>query len=61
MAIARGTASRARSSARRGGGGFGGFGANHHLRQSLVFLNVAAMAQPEVYLGGAGQAVQRKW
>ena len=34
-------------------GGIGGFGANHHLRQSLVFLNVPAMAQPEVYLGGA--------
>jgi chromate reductase len=34
-------------------GGIGGFGANHHLRQSLVFLNVLAMAQPEVYLGGA--------
>src|SRR5471032_1346111 len=31
----------------------GGFGANHHLRQSLVFLNVPAMAQPEAYLGGA--------
>jgi len=25
----------------------------HHLRQSLVFLNVPAMPQPEVYLGGA--------
>jgi chromate reductase len=34
-------------------GCIGGFGANHHLRQSLVFLNVPAMAQPEVYLGGA--------
>jgi chromate reductase len=34
-------------------GGIGGFGANHHLRQSLVFLDVPAMAQPEVYLGGA--------
>jgi chromate reductase len=34
-------------------GAIGGFGANHHLRQSLVFLNVAAMAQPEAYLGGA--------
>jgi chromate reductase, NAD(P)H dehydrogenase (quinone) len=33
-------------------GGIGGFGANHHLRQSLVFLNVPAMAQPEAYLGG---------
>jgi chromate reductase len=31
----------------------GGFGANHHLRQSLVFLNVPTMAQPEVYLGHA--------
>jgi chromate reductase, NAD(P)H dehydrogenase (quinone) len=28
----------------------GGFGANHHLRQSLVFLNVPAMPQPEAYL-----------
>jgi chromate reductase len=34
-------------------GGIGGFGANHHLRQSLVFLNVPAMAQPEAYLGHA--------
>ena len=34
-------------------GAIGGFGSNHHLRQSLVFLNVPAMAQPEVYLGGA--------
>lgn len=33
-------------------GAGGGFGANHHLRQSLVFLNVPAMAQPEVYIGG---------
>jgi chromate reductase, NAD(P)H dehydrogenase (quinone) len=28
----------------------GAFGANHHLRQSLVFLNSPAMQQPEVYL-----------
>lgn len=34
-------------------GAIGGFGANHHLRQSLVFLNVPAMQQPEAYLGGA--------
>ena len=33
----------------------GGFGANHHLRQSLVFLDVPAMAQPEVYIGEADQ------
>ena len=34
-------------------GPLGGFGANHHLRQSLVCLNVPTMAQPEAYLGGA--------
>jgi chromate reductase len=34
-------------------GAMGGFGANHHLRQSLVFLNAPTMPQPEVYLGGA--------
>jgi len=34
-------------------GAIGGFGANHHLRQSLVFLNVPAMPQPEAYVGGA--------
>lgn len=34
-------------------GAIGGFGANHHLRQSLVFLNVPAMQQPEAYIGGA--------
>ena len=31
----------------------GGFGANHHLRQSLVFLNVIPMQQPEAYVSGA--------
>jgi len=34
-------------------GTIGGFGANHHLRQSLVFLNVPVMPQPEAYIGGA--------
>ena len=34
-------------------GAVGGFGANHHLRQSLVFLNMPAMQQPEAYIGGA--------
>ncbi|HEY0182512.1 MAG TPA: NAD(P)H-dependent oxidoreductase [Rhodopila sp.] len=33
-------------------GAIGGFGANHHLRQSLVFLNVPTMQQPEAYIGG---------
>jgi len=35
-------------------GAIGGFGANHHLRQSLVFLDMPAMAQPEAYIGAAG-------
>jgi len=34
-------------------GALGAFGANHALRQSLVFLNVPAMAQPEAYIGNA--------
>ena len=34
-------------------GAVGGFGANHHLRQSLVFLNVPVMQLPEAYIGGA--------
>lgn len=29
----------------------GAFGANHALRQALVFLNVPAMQQPEAYIG----------
>jgi chromate reductase, NAD(P)H dehydrogenase (quinone) len=36
-------------------GAMGGFGANHHLRQSLVFLDVPAMQQPEAYIGNAAQ------
>lgn len=32
-------------------GAIGGFGANHHLRQILTFLNVATMQQPEAYIG----------
>lgn len=36
-------------------GNISGFGANHHLRQSLVFVNVATMAQPEAYIGGAAE------
>lgn len=37
-------------------GAIGGFGANHHLRQSMVFLNVPCMQQPEAYLSNAGSA-----
>jgi chromate reductase len=33
-------------------GAIGGFGANHHLRQCLVFLDMPAMPQPEAYVGG---------
>jgi NAD(P)H-dependent FMN reductase/ketosteroid isomerase-like protein len=32
----------------------GAFGANHALRQALVFLNVPAMQQPEAYIGDVG-------
>lgn len=32
-------------------GAIGGFGANHHLRQCLVFLDMPCMQQPESYLG----------
>src|SRR5258705_5589636 len=31
----------------------GAFGANHHLRQSLAFLNVPTLQQPEAYIGHA--------
>ncbi|WP_163516705.1 NADPH-dependent FMN reductase [Gelidibacter japonicus] len=34
-------------------GAISGFGANHHLRQSLTFVNVPTMAQPEAYIGDA--------
>jgi chromate reductase len=37
-------------------GAIGGFGANHHLRQSLVFLNMPAMQAPEAYIGNIGKA-----
>jgi chromate reductase, NAD(P)H dehydrogenase (quinone) len=34
-------------------GALGAFGANHHLRQCLVFLNMPCLQQPEAYVGGA--------
>lgn len=34
-------------------GAIGGFGANHHLRQSLVFLDMPTLQQPEAYVGHA--------
>jgi len=36
-------------------GASGAFGANHHLRQSLVFLNMPTMQQPEAYVGNAAK------
>lgn len=30
-----------------------GFGANHHLRQILTFLNMPVVQQPEVYLANS--------
>jgi chromate reductase len=36
-------------------GATGGFGSNHHLRQTFVFLNVLVMQQPEAYLGHADE------
>ena len=36
-------------------GALGGFGANHHLRQSLVFLDMPTLQQPEAYIGGVAK------
>lgn len=41
-------------------GALGAFGANHHLRQSLVFLDVPTLQQPEVYLGGVANLVDEQ-
>jgi chromate reductase len=37
-------------------GQYGGFGANHHLRQSFVFLDIQVLQQPEAYLAKVGEA-----
>ncbi len=36
-------------------GAIGGFGANHHLRQCLTFLNMPALQQPEMYIGNIAE------
>jgi len=41
-------------------GAVGGFGANHHLRQSLAFLNMPTLGQPEMYLGNSAQIVDEE-
>ena len=35
-------------------GAIGGFGANHHIRQACVFLDMPVMQHPEAYLGHVG-------
>lgn len=35
-------------------GAIGGFGANQHLRQTFVFLDIPTLQQPEAYIGNAG-------
>ena len=41
-------------------GAIGGFGANHCIRQSMVFLNVPMMQQPEAYIGNAASLFDDK-
>ncbi|MGH8294746.1 MAG: NADPH-dependent FMN reductase [Steroidobacteraceae bacterium] len=41
-------------------GSQGAFGANHHLRQCLVFLNMPVMQQPEAYVGGVDKLVDEQ-
>ena len=36
-------------------GAIGGFGANHHLRQMLAFLDVPCLQQPEMYVNNAAK------
>jgi chromate reductase len=36
-------------------GAVGGFGANHALRQAVVFLDIQLLQQPEMYLGGVAK------
>ncbi|MFD1849427.1 NADPH-dependent FMN reductase [Oceanobacillus bengalensis] len=36
-------------------GAISGFGANHHLRQVLTFLNMPVVQQPEAYIGNSAE------
>lgn len=40
-------------------GNLSGFGANYHLRQSLVFLNMSILQQPEAYIGGVADLLDK--
>lgn len=37
-------------------GNIGGFGANHHIRQAMAFLNMPCLQQPEAYLGNIAES-----
>ncbi|MGG7058922.1 NADPH-dependent FMN reductase [Clostridium nigeriense] len=41
-------------------GGISAFGANHHLRQSLTFLDVYTLQQPEAYIGNVIELLDEK-
>lgn len=41
-------------------GPLGGFGANHHLRQCMVFLNMPTLQQPEAYLVGSNELLDEQ-
>ena len=39
-------------------GAIGGFGANQQIRQSVLFLDMPMMQQPEIYLGQIDKAIE---
>ncbi|MDI6619290.1 MAG: NAD(P)H-dependent oxidoreductase [Clostridiales bacterium] len=41
-------------------GSLGAFGANHHLRQSMVFLNILLLQQPEAYIRNVSSILNEK-
>lgn len=41
-------------------GAIGGFGANHHLRQTVSFLNIYMLQQPEMYIGNVTNFLDEK-
>jgi chromate reductase, NAD(P)H dehydrogenase (quinone) len=41
-------------------GNIAGFGANHHLRQILAFLNMPTLGQPEAYVASSNTVVDDK-
>ncbi len=40
-------------------GAIGGFGANHALRQAVVFLDITMLQQPEMYIGGVAKLLDK--